>query len=132
MRAPRAKALAEQLRKYGVLDEQLEEEFIRGSGPGGQKINKTASTVRLRHTPSGLEVRCQEYRSLARNRLLARQRLCELLEQQRRHIAEAAKALREKTRRQKRPRPPALKRQLLQEKRRRGALKRDRQRPAKE
>ncbi len=58
----------------------VEEHFIRGSGPGGQKINKTSSTVRLRHRPTGVEVRCQKERSQAANRETAWGELCAKLE----------------------------------------------------
>lgn len=64
----------------GLRESDLEESFIRGSGAGGQKINKTSSCVHLTHRPSGLDVRVQEARSQAMNRFFARRRLCELLE----------------------------------------------------
>lgn len=87
-------ALEERMEKLGVREDDLREQFVLGSGPGGQKINKTASCVRLLHQPSGVEVKCQEGRSREANRELARQRLCEIIE------AEA----REKRRRQARQR----------------------------
>lgn len=55
-----------------INEEDLEEQFIRGSGPGGQKINKTACCVLLKHKPSGITVKCQETRSQMKNRELAR------------------------------------------------------------
>ena len=56
-----------------VHDEDvLEEKFIKGSGPGGQKINTRANRVVLRHIPTGLEVSCQDHRDLTSNRRLAR------------------------------------------------------------
>jgi peptide chain release factor len=64
----------------GVFAADVRESFVRGSGAGGQKINKTSSTVVLRHEPSGLESRCQAERSQARNREIAWERLCEKLE----------------------------------------------------
>jgi hypothetical protein len=63
-------------------EEELEEQFQRGSGPGGQKINKTACAVILRHFPSGIQVRCQKSRSQSENRKLARKMLNEKLEVQ--------------------------------------------------
>ena len=74
---------AKLLRRMAACDlreADLEESFIRGSGSGGQKINKTASCVQLTHHPTGLEVKVQEARSQALNRFFARRRLCELLE----------------------------------------------------
>ena len=122
----------ERLLRLGVAREDIEEEFVRGSGPGGQKINKTSSTVRLRHEASGVEVRCQDERSLAQNRLLARERLCEILEKRRRESAAAVRSAREKERRQKRQRSATLKRRLVADKRRHGETKRHRQKPATE
>ncbi len=52
----------------GLRTADVEEKFVRGSGPGGQKINKTSSTVWLRHWPTGIEVRNQSERSQAANR----------------------------------------------------------------
>jgi protein subunit release factor B len=59
------------LASLGVRPEDVDERFIRGTGAGGQKINKTSSTVWLRHAPTGIEVRCQEERSQIANRLHA-------------------------------------------------------------
>ena len=64
-----------------LREQDIEEGFIRGGGPGGQKVNKTASCVHLKHTPTGLEVKMQKARSQALNRFYARRRLCELLEE---------------------------------------------------
>lgn len=61
--------------------EDLEEEFCRGSGPGGQAVNKTNNAVILKHKPSGLIVKCHQTRSLARNRELAREILTDKLDQ---------------------------------------------------
>lgn len=58
-----------------LRDEDIEEKFIKGKGPGGQKINKTSSCVFLVHKPTGISVKCQETRHLERNRQLARQYL---------------------------------------------------------
>ncbi|KAL7563360.1 hypothetical protein ACA910_014199 [Epithemia clementina (nom. ined.)] len=64
------------------IDEaDLEETFIRGSGPGGQKINKTSNCVDLLHRPTQLRVQCQETRSLPQNRKIARRRLREKLDE---------------------------------------------------
>ncbi|KAF5386784.1 hypothetical protein D9615_001874 [Tricholomella constricta] len=60
-----------------LKEEDLEESFVRGSGPGGQSINKTENNVQLLHTPSGIRVTCQETRSLTLNRRLARRNLLE-------------------------------------------------------
>ncbi len=56
---------------------QVEESFVKGSGKGGQKINKTASCVMLRYAPLGLVVRCQRERKRSLNRFLALRTLVE-------------------------------------------------------
>ncbi|ODQ51952.1 hypothetical protein SAICODRAFT_20269 [Saitoella complicata NRRL Y-17804] len=63
------------------LESEIVEQFIRGSGPGGQKINKTSSTVLLQHKPTGIVVRCQETRSRDQNRKVARKILAERIDQ---------------------------------------------------
>ncbi|MCD6109846.1 peptide chain release factor-like protein [bacterium] len=71
------------LRKIKELDikpEDIEEQFIRGSGHGGQKVNKTSSTVRLKHLPTGLEIRCQEHREQSKNRITAYKLLVDKIE----------------------------------------------------
>ena len=75
---------AELLRRMagcGVSETDLEERFITSGGPGGQKVNRSATCVYLRHTPSGFDVKMQRARSQALNRFYARRRLCELIEQ---------------------------------------------------
>jgi len=89
----------DRLRRLGVTPGEIEETFLRGSGPGGQKINKTSSTVRLVHRPTGLEVRCQEERSQALNRQVAMERLCAALEARQRAATAAARSEKEKERR---------------------------------
>jgi len=62
--------------QFKTLDEDtLTEKFVRGSGAGGQKINKTANKVLLIHDPTGIRVECQDTRSLQQNRKIARKRL---------------------------------------------------------
>ncbi len=73
--------LEARMARLGLREGDLEEKFIRSSGPGGQRVNKTASCVYLRHRPSGLEVKMQQERQQRLNRYYARQRLCELLEE---------------------------------------------------
>lgn len=62
-------------------EEELTETFVRGSGPGGQKVNKTSNRVLLVHEPTQLRVECQDTRSLQQNRKIARKRLKEKLDE---------------------------------------------------
>jgi len=66
----------------GLREADLAESFTSSGGPGGQNVNRTATCVRLRHRPSGLEAKAQSERSQSLNRYRARQRLCELIEAQ--------------------------------------------------
>lgn len=77
-----------------IRDEDLEEQAIRAGGPGGQHVNKTSSAIRLKHIPSGIEVRCQAERSQHKNRALALKMLRAQLarrEEEKREAEEAAK-----------------------------------------
>jgi peptide chain release factor len=114
------------MRKLEISEADLEESFARSSGPGGQNVNKVSTAVMLRHLPSGISVTVQDSRSQAVNRKLARERLLDAIEriQKTRRTAEIAKH--EKARRRKSPRPPALKRKILESKRKRGELKKQR------
>lgn len=72
--------LINRMRRLQIDEDDLVERFILGSGSGGQKINKTSSCVYLRHIPSGIEIKCQRERSREANRYLARQELCDRIE----------------------------------------------------
>jgi len=67
-------------KELGIKPGDVEEQFIKGGGHGGQKINKTSSTVRLRHLPTGLEIKCQEHREQTKNRMTAYRLLIDKIE----------------------------------------------------
>ncbi len=125
-------ALRTRMQRLRIQEDDLEETFIRGTGAGGQKINKTSSTVVLRHLPSGVEIRCQRERSQAQNRHVARVELCDRLEAQRAAAKLEVQNEKEKARRQNRPRPRSLKKKLVKSKRHRAGIKQNRGRPGRE
>lgn len=117
------------MQKLGVRETDLEEKFTRSSGPGGQNVNKVASAVTVRHGPTGISVTAQDSRSQTQNRKLARERLLDAIEQMQAQRRAKEIAAREKMRRQRSPRPPRLKRRILESKRKRSDLKKQRARP---
>ena len=125
-------ALAERMRRLGVSEGDLEERFLRSSGPGGQRANKVSTCVVLRHRPSGLEVRCQRERLQGLNRFLARVLLLDRLEAQRLgRLSEEAQRI-AKIRRQKRRRSRRAKEKMLEAKHHRAQIKAGRGRVAPE
>ena len=99
-----------------LFEDDIEESFVLGGGPGGQKTNKTSSVVRLAHAPSGLQVRCGETRSRETNRWLARRALAEAILAREKGRASAEQQRREKVRRQKRRRSRRQKQKMLADK----------------
>ena len=102
--------------RLGVSENDFRETFVRSSGPGGQKVNKTSSCVCLVHVPTGLSVKCQQERSQALNRFLARRRLLDRIERIRTGMAGAEKQRIEKIRRQKRRRSRRAQEMILEPK----------------
>jgi peptide chain release factor len=96
--------LSGRMLRLGIRECDLRETFIRGSGKGGQKINKTSSCVHLLHAPSGAQIKCQQTRSRALNRFLARRELCDRIEARVLGAQSARQQAIEKIRRQKRRR----------------------------
>ena len=117
------RSIEQRMKELGVYESDLEEQFARSGGPGGQNVNKVSTAVTLCHLPSGVSVSVQDSRSQALNRKLARERLCDAIESRRQNARAAEIAKREKLRRQRSPRPRALKKRILEGKRRRSKLK---------
>lgn len=124
--------LNERMNRCHISENDLIEKFILGSGKGGQKINKTASCVYLKHIPTGIEVKCQQDRSREVNRYLARRELCEKIET----MIFKEKSLKvqefEKIRRQKRRRSRRQKEKMLENKKHRSSVKMTRRPPQSE
>ncbi len=81
IRKDKEEGLLIRMKRLGIHEEDLVEKFILGSGRGGQKINKTSSCVYLKHSPTGMEVKCQKSRYRETNRFTARRMLCDRLEE---------------------------------------------------
>ena len=122
--------LLKRMAALGIAEADLQEWFIRGGGPGGQKTNKTSSTVCLRHKPTGLEVRCARERSQSLNRFLARRELCDKIAAKLHGEKSKRQQEIEKIRRQKRRRSRRQTAIMVDGKKKHGAKKALRQRPA--
>ncbi len=124
--------LFRKMEALNIKEEDILEKFIRGSGKGGQKINKTDSCVYLKHIPTGIEIKCQRTRSRDNNRYYARQRLAESIET--RVLKEKFRKQQEsnKIQQQKRRRSRRSKQRMLEDKHHRAEIKKKRQTPKEE
>ena len=130
--AEKKEQLERRMAAMGICEDDLVEKFVRGTGSGGQKINKTSSTVYLKHEPSGIEIKCQAGRSQAMNRFEARTELCDQIEARRKAAQLARQQAAEKKRRAKRKRPRGVKERILKSKHRRSDLKKLRRKPGRD
>lgn len=112
----KSEALKTKMASLGIKEADLEEKFIRSGGKGGQKVNKTSSCVYLKHKPTGIEVKCQDERSQALNRFLARRILTGKIETLILGRESAERRRIEKIRRQKRRRSRKAKEKMLRDK----------------
>lgn len=110
-------ALDQRMAALGIDPSDLLEKFVRGSGAGGQKINKTSNCVFLKHLPTGIAIKCQMERSREMNRFLARRELCDQFDAIANGQASAKTQAIEKLRRQKRRRSRRSKQRSVADKR---------------
>ena len=106
-----------------IRESDIEEKFVRSSGRGGQKVNKSSTCVMLHHTPSGLRVKCQTTRLQGENRYHARSILCEKLEQKIHGKKSARERERHRIRARKRRRSKRAKEKMIQDKKRQSRKK---------
>ena len=98
--------LKEKMKALGIHEKDIEEKFIRSSGSGGQKVNKTSTCVYLKHLPTGVEVKWMRERNQSLNRFLARRELAKRIERLSGQLppedVKSKKARRQKVKRKKR------------------------------
>lgn len=123
-------AIMKLLKQAGIKESDLVERFVRASGPGGQKVNKTSSAVYIKHLPSGHEVKAQTHRSQSQNRMLARQLLAERLLSEKRALAQKLVDTKERARRSSRPPSKRAKLRNIEAKRSKSAKKQMRKLPS--
>ncbi|MFQ5722294.1 MAG: peptide chain release factor family protein [Candidatus Aminicenantales bacterium] len=116
-------ALRQKMKSLGIYEKDIVEKFIRSSGKGGQKVNKTSTCVYLKHLPTAIEVKCQRERSQALNRFLARKILANKIERLIKGRESEEQQRIEKIRRQKRKRSRRAKLKMLEEKKKRSLKK---------
>lgn len=110
-------ALRLRMEGLGIFEKDIEETFVRSGGHGGQNINKVATCVRLKHLPTGVEVKCQQERYQSLNRFIARKTLADKIE---RILLDKKSEMEQriaKLRRQKRKRSKRAKEKMLADKR---------------
>lgn len=100
--------LRETMDKLGIKESDIRETFTRSSGNGGQNVNKTSTTVHLKHPPSGIEIKCSIYRTQGLNRYKARALLCEKLKEKTLGVPLREKILKQKQKKRQRKRKKDL------------------------
>lgn len=101
--------LYRQMNELGLSEDDIEEKFIKSSGRGGQKVNKSSTCVQLKHLPTGIIVKYQKERSQNLNRFFARRELVARIDnltnrEKSKEKIKAEKIARQKKRRKRRTR----------------------------
>ncbi len=120
------KALKQKLENLRIYEKDIKESFIRSSGKGGQKVNKTSTCVYLKHVPTGIEVKCSKARTQGLNRYYARQILYAKIEHLIKGRESEEKQRIAKIRRQKRKRSKRAKEKILAQKKLQSRKKKER------
>jgi len=81
VRPEKEEKLYERMRELGISEEDLKETFIRSGGSGGQNVNKTSTSVQIKHIPTGIVVKSQKGRTQGLNRFFARRVLLSRIEE---------------------------------------------------
>jgi len=110
------KDLEKKMRRVHLFEHDIKERFVHSSGPGGQNVNKVSTCVCLEHVPTGIHVKCQDYREQGRNRFYARVLLIKKLEQIQEEARLEKSYEKAKKRRAKVQRPLKLKEKILKDK----------------
>lgn len=109
-----------------VFPQDITEQFVRGGGHGGQKINKTSSCVVLKHLSTGIEVRCQKHREQSKNRLSAYKLLILKIDEKVRGAQSQRQQKIFKLKKQKQKRSKRSKEKMLRQKHERAEIKANR------
>lgn len=112
--------------ELNINPDDIQEQFTRGTGKGGQKMNKTSGVVQLRHGPTGIEVKVQKHREQSKNRVSAWKLLILKVEEKvKGKESKRAQAI-FKLKKQKQRRSRKAKEKMLTEKHQRAELKESR------
>ncbi|MDD3375554.1 MAG: peptide chain release factor-like protein [Candidatus Omnitrophica bacterium] len=125
--AEKEQQLIQRMQALGVDEKEIDESFVRSSGPGGQNVNKVSTCVVLMHRPTGLCVKCQESRSQSLNRFFARRLLLDKIEKKQKGFVQEERTRIEKIKRQKRKRSKRAKEKILVLKKQQSEKKQNRQ-----
>jgi protein subunit release factor B len=102
--------------RLDIFEKDIQEQFIKGTGKGGQKVNKTSSTVYLKHLPTLIEVKCQKHRERTLNRIQAYKLLIKKIELQKLGIKSEIASKIFKLKKQKAKRSKRSKEKILEQK----------------